>query len=181
MGDPPSSKRRPCRSPTLTGLKALGLPSLNTRSSSSQSPPAIRRSEALTSSYSAVPGQCLRTYCLLQPLKSRLQPVPKTSWIIRTATLYMGLFPGCCTTALLLERRDISHVSPNSWAFSRRRMIFPLRVFPSFSGKAISAGTAIPPNTCRTWSFNWLLAFAGAIRFTSGTRIGGGFRLLTLR
>ena len=100
-----------------------------------------------------------------------------------TTPLYMGLFPGCCTTALLLERRDISHVSPQLLGFQQPPHDLSTRVFGSFSGKAISAGTAIRPNTCRTWSFNWLLAFASAIRFTSllGTRTGGDFRLPTLR
>jgi len=46
---------------------------------------------------------------------------------------------------------EISPTSrPNSWAFSNRRMILPLRVFGSVSGNAISAGTAMPPKTCLT-------------------------------
>src|SRR5262249_49211826 len=48
---------------------------------------------------------------------------------------------------------EISPTSlPSSWALSRRRMILPLRVLGSLSGKAMSAGTAIDPSVCRTWS-----------------------------
>src|SRR5579864_3535229 len=47
-----------------------------------------------------------------------------------------------------VERSPTSR--PSSCALSRRRMIFPLRVLGSFSGKAMSAGTAIAPRVWRT-------------------------------
>src|SRR5215813_15198527 len=46
---------------------------------------------------------------------------------------------------------EISPTSlPSSWALSRRRMILPLRVLGSLSGKAMSLGMAMEPSVWRT-------------------------------
>jgi hypothetical protein len=52
---------------------------------------------------------------------------------------------------------------PSSCAFSSRRMIFPLRVFGSFSTTLISAGTPMGPSVFRTWSFSAASSVAVAV------------------